>query len=148
MILTALATILVLLSVAIVGCVLMYRRLKASILSFVSQPDEKTPSPLATFIDTCAFVFSQRLVLQLKSTVMGMNSVDSKIEQREAVATALEGNPSLAAALQFIPGARRLMKNPQLLTLLTGALAKVGKGAGGDHTNMVSPGWSVRQFPL
>ena len=149
MVLTMVLTAILAVSLVTCGLLLVFivakRRIMRSVRRFLLSPDENTPSQLAVMVDQVAFVFAQRIVTQVKTTLMGMNSVDSKNEKKEAVAEALKGSPGLAAALNFIPGARRLMKNPELLSLLVSGLAKAGKGSGNGSGGApaINP-----QFPL
>lgn len=140
MILTAILTGLITAALILGGLILILlavkRRALKVITSFVSQPDEKTPSPLAQAFDQAAAIASARLVLQAKTTFMGLASVDSKNAGKEAMAAAGLANPGMAALLQFIPGVgRRLAKNPELLSFASGLLSKVG----GNHAGQSTP---------
>src|SRR4030043_1395 len=108
-------------------CVVKRRILKAA-REFLTQPDEKTPSQLAILFDNMAFILSQRLVLQLKTTFMGMTSVDVKNDQRAAEAEVIAANPAIGVLLSLIPGARRILKNPALMSLAAGAFSKLSTG--------------------
>lgn len=137
MILTALAASLLLTTlICIVIVYRFYRRLSSSLSAFITSPDEKTASPLANFVDNLAFVFSQRLVLQFKTTFMGMNSVDAKKERAEAGQLALDKSPLLGTIAQFIPGiGKRLAKNPVAVELISSLLNKAG---GNGHKEVAS----------
>jgi len=63
---------------------------------------------------------------------MGLSSVEARNEKREAVDSLLAGNPALGAILSMIPGSRKLMRNPALLSMAAQALGKLS-GAGGNH---------------
>ena len=107
------------------------RRLADLITRYLTQPDEKTPSQVAIFVDQMSMIAAQRIVTQVKTTFMGMSSVDYKNSNKEALAAVTGGNPALATLLQLIPGVgRRLAKNPELLSLAGGLL---NKSAGNNH---------------
>jgi hypothetical protein len=136
MVLTGLIAGTVTAAIMLGGFLLIYmvlkRRIIRGVTAFISQPDEKTPSPLANFVDQGAAVFAARLVLQTKTTLMGMASVDSKNETREAAAAALKGAPGLAALLNFIPGGKRLLRRPDLLSIGVQLLGTIGKQGNGS----------------
>lgn len=129
MILTALLTGIITATLILGGLILFFmsqkRKVQAVIKAFVTQPDEKTPSPLAKMVDDSAALLSAHLVMQVKTTLMGLASVDSKNAVKAGTEAILEANPALGMLLHFIPGAKRLVKNPAMLSLFSGALTKM-----------------------
>jgi hypothetical protein len=111
----------------------------------ITQPDEKTPSPFAQFVDTVAFLASQRLVLQLKETVRGMNSTDARNEAREAANSIVSTSEALAGAVALIPGLRRVLKNPAAAAL---AARMVGNLGGNTKRPAGAPESKSEGFPL
>lgn len=114
--------------------VLMYifekRRITGAIRAYFEAPNEETPSHFGETIDGISRLFAARLVAQIKTTVMGMNSVDSKNAKREAVNEAIEGSPSLAGLAQILP--KRWVK-PEILALAASLLNKKPKGDNGEE---------------
>lgn len=143
-ILTGIIAAILVIGVQIALIVYIKRRVTTVITSFVSQPDDKTPSQLATMVDQCAFILSTRLITQAKTTLMGMASVDSRNEKRAAADEILVGNPLLAMLLNAIPGGKRLVKNPEILSMVGGVLNRMGKGNG----NKPAPPEIQPTFPL
>lgn len=133
-VLTAFLTIFLLFVGLFATYLVLKRRLLSACRTFLAQPDEKTPSQLAVLVDQMSFILATRIVTQLKTTFMGMTSVDARNDQRSAAAEIAAANPGLAAVLQMIPGARRLLKNPELLALIGGAFSKIS-GNGKKQTD-------------
>jgi hypothetical protein len=102
------------------------RRIDRAIVGFVSQPDKDHPSPLAVWFDQAASILSARLILQAKTTLMGMASVDAKAESKAEASALKSAQPGLATILSLLPGSKRLMRNPALMSLAAGLMDKVG----------------------
>lgn len=126
--------------------ILVKRRVSALVTEWFTSPDDKTPSPLATMVDQAAYILAARLVTQIKTTLMGLSSVEARNEKREQADAILQQSPGLAAVLSMIPGARKLMRNPQLLSVAGGLLGKLsGNGHKPDSTG-ITPGQT--KFPF
>lgn len=109
---------------------LVRTRIYSTVRNFVTAPDDKTLSQLAVMGDQLAYLFAQRLTLQLKATFMGLASGEARAEKAEALAN----NPGLVNVLSLIPGARKLFKNPELINLAGAALSKfANRRNGGNH---------------
>jgi hypothetical protein len=134
-ILAALTASILVLAGFFIAFLLIRRRISTLVRDFLTAPNDKTPSPLAQLADTAFFMLSQRLVLQLKTTFMGLNSVDAKKEKAEAAAAILGESPVLGILAQFIPGAGKfLSKNPAAAGIISRALAGPGhKRDNGQH---------------
>jgi phage-related minor tail protein len=101
-----------------------------TVRTFVSAPDDKTPSPLAAVVDQFALLLAARLVQQVKAMLAGVESGASKGEQLALMQDATSSSPWLALIAGIIPKRLRnqLMRNPQMI----GALSKLG--GGGNHS--------------
>ena len=84
-------------------------------------------------------MFAARLISQLKTTVMGMNSVDSKNAKRAAAAEMAESNPALAGLYSILP--KRLKNSPELISLAASLLGHKGNQGNGssDTSDIKSP---------
>ena len=109
------------------------------------EPGEK--SQFAAFIDILSETFAQKMVMTLKTTFMGMQSVDRRNEQRLETDLvkdmASQENPLIGALLNQFPAvARRIAKNPELMGLAMNMLANKGKAAaaitGGGNNDFAS----------
>lgn len=114
----------------------VYRRARRFIQDFTESPEAGKPSPLAATVDAISQTFSQRLILQAKTSLMGMASVDSKNEKalqgELALGLAAKDSPLLSVLARSMPTlGRRLVKNPELIELAAGILSKVGPGNNG-----------------
>lgn len=112
-------------------------QIKTFYLSWTTQPDEKTPSPLAGLVDNVAFIFTTRLITQAKTALMGLSSVAAKNEIKEQSQEILSGSPTLAAILSMIPGNKSLMRNPAILSAAASLFSKLGNKS---TQSPVSPG--------
>lgn len=121
-------------------------RILANITHYFNSPDSKTPSAFAQTVDAVAFVFSQRLVSEAKTVVMGMNSVDSKNAVKAAKAEIISGNPKLGSILSVVPGLGRILKSPAGLALAAQILSSFGGNNKHAPSEQPPPGQSV--FPL
>jgi len=121
---------------------LQKRYIQNVIRSFIESPDDETPSKFAETIDAVGRVIASRMVQQIKTTVMGMNSVDSKNASREAIEGIKEASPSLAGLASLLP--KKWVKNPEIMGVLAGVLGKIGKPGNGS----VPPGVEQTTFKL
>lgn len=122
----------------------MLTKQKASLLEsardYFSPQDENTLSQFAQLTDVLGKQLAGNVTQSLKSSFMGMQSVDSKnlarLEQDVAQDELTAVNPLLSAILSQYPSvARRLAKNPHLIGLFANMLRTkgaqdVGKGNG------------------
>lgn len=112
--------------------------LESAVRGFVEAPDDKTPSPLAAFVDHIALLLAARLVQQVKAMLAGVESGAAKGEQLAMFEAAAEQSPWIGLIGGMLPKRIRsqLMKNPQMI----GALAKLGgagNGARGEPSEVV-----------
>lgn len=121
---------------------LRYQREKQAFLEalklYFEAPNAETPSQFALLTEVVSERFSQKMVASLKSSFMGMQSVDAKnvgrLESDLLQDVASQQNPALGAILGAYPAvARRLAKNPSLLPLVQNIMAKVGAGGTGNN---------------
>jgi len=129
----------VLIGVFIVTALLVKRRITTVFNAIVKQPDKDTPAPIAKWINDTAYILASHLVVQAKTTLMGMASVESKNETRQAVAEQLAGNPLLNALVNSIPLAKGLKRNPVLLSLAGNLLNNLGKKNNNHDTGTIVP---------
>lgn len=111
--------------------------LEAAVRGFVEAPDDKTPSPLAAFIDQIALLLAARLVQQVKAMLAGVESGAAKGEQLAMFEAAAAESPWISLIGGMLPKRIRnaLMKNPQMI----GALAKLGGGGNGARAEASEP---------
>jgi formyltetrahydrofolate synthetase len=111
--------------------------------TFVTAPDDKTPSPLAVATDMVAMLLAARFMQQLKAMMAGVESGESKAEKDAMIDAATANSPWLALLANIIPKRLRnqLMKNPQMI----GALANLGRG---NHSADATPSGVQRTFEL
>jgi len=99
---------------------------------YFEPPDEETPSQFALLTDTLSQQLASKLIVTLKSSFMGMQSVDAKNQARlqgdlvQDLAT--QKNPMLGALLESFPAIqRRLAKNPSLTPVVEQMIARIGQ---------------------
>lgn len=120
---------------------LLYRRVKRMIESFLVSSDANTPSQFATLIDTIARSAGHAIALEVKTTLMGKASAESR--QLAAMQADISGDaatsvPGLGALLAASPSlGKRLRRNPGLMDLAMQYLPHLlgrsaGPGAGGS----------------
>jgi hypothetical protein len=112
-------------------------RITANITTFLSAPDDKTPSPLAQLIDNVAAVVASRAASSAMAVIRGSIGGTMKGVNSEAISEASQMSPGLALAATLAPKQfRRLGKNPLALRGLDGLLGKIvgGLGANGQGT--------------
>ncbi len=134
------AVILLLLLVILAGSAVIFIRtraklqeLEAEFRSFVTAADEKTPSPLASLVQTAGEVLGRSIVNQVRTSLMGSRSGEVRADQAItgdiAEGQALQ-NPLVAAALQASPALKKtIRRNPALLDLVMSKLATMGSAA-------------------
>jgi len=99
---------------------------------FLAAPDPTTPSPLAVAMDQFALLCAARLMQQLKATLAGAESGESKQATASTLASLSSASPLVQVLAGIIPKKLRnsLIRNPQMV----GALQKLvmGKNTHGD----------------
>ena len=98
------------------------RRFQRFLVDILTPPDAEHPSKLAETVNLAAIVFAKHLVQNLKATLMGMSSVDSRAESKET----LSGNPVLSMLAGVLPKklVNTIVKNPALVDLVMGYFSK------------------------
>lgn len=123
----------------------IYSGFWAALHSWVSAPNETTPSAFAGLVETIGHSLGHSAAVELKTTIMGKMSGQSRLE------TAIQGdmlqdqvgavNPLMAAALEMFPSLkRRALKNPGIVDLILSRLPKTGpvfQAAAGDNKNEI-----------
>lgn len=95
-----------------------YRIVESKISGFLTSPDANTPSPLAQTVDAMSQLLARAVIVQAKTSLMGMNSVEAKAEKRQATSEAMARFPALGFLQNLSPGlSKSLLKNPALLNL-------------------------------
>jgi len=102
------------------GFSLLKRRIMRAFIAYFTSPDQETPSQFAVLIDTIAQAIAARLVQQVKSVVMGMNSADAKAEKRGQLELIKQNNPSLAGLASILP--KSWVRNPEVLQSIVSVL--------------------------
>lgn len=135
----------------IVGMSLLFiivrRKLRAFMSDFLTPPDEKTPSKLAILANQFCVLAAQHLVSQVKTTLMGMASVDARQEAKAQEA----GNPITGVLASFLPKkfAKAIGNSPVLTDLILGYLSKnkvdASKNGGAAAGTYIPP---KTQYPL
>lgn len=124
------------------------REIVTNFTQFVSAPDEKTPSPLAQFTESVAHVIGHAAAVEIKTTIMGKNSGDARLEAavegQLAEAAAGKQNPLLAGLLGMLDRKTKskVLKNPGLMEFL---IEKVSSGA---FSGKPSPGGNGHSEPV
>jgi hypothetical protein len=118
----------------------MQTRIIALAKSYFETTDPAEPSQFAKFCDILADIFAKHITQNIKSSFMGMQSVDSKNEKRlqadlfQDIASAQ--SPILGAIMQSFPSVgKRLAKNPELLPMVQNLMAKIGGSAASKPGN-------------
>jgi len=106
------------------------KQFSETITAFITAPDEKTPSPLAQFVENASHVAGRAVAMEVKTTLMGKASVAARQEQAiigDVVSDTVQTqNPLIAGVLDSFPSLKkRLLKNPQLAMLAGEMLQKV-----------------------
>jgi hypothetical protein len=117
-------------------------------VAFITAPDEKTPSPLAQFIDLISHTAGHAIAVEAKTTLMGKASAVARTEQ--GVLADMTGDlltsqsPVLGGILDMFPSLKkRVLKNPELTQFIMSKLAGGLKPAGdnnhsSDYANEIS----------
>ena len=129
-VLTALSVALITSGTFVLIYIMEKRRITRAFRAFFESPDEETPSQFAELTDAIGATIARRMVSQIKTTVMGMNSVDSKNASREAIEGIKEASPSLAGLASLLP--KKWVKNPEIMGVLAGVLGKIGNKGNGN----------------
>ena len=130
-VLTALSVALITSGTFVLIYIMEKRRITRAFRAFFESPDEETPSQFAELIDAIGATIARRMVAQIKTTVMGMNSVDSKNASREAIEGIKGASPSLAGLASLLP--KKWVKSPEIMGVLAGFLGKIGKPGNGNQ---------------
>lgn len=100
---------------------------------FFNSPGENQPSQFALLTQAIIEQLSSSVVLKIKTTLMGVESVATKKAQQVAEAVIMDTNPMASALLGSFPSlAKVLRKNPGALSQL-GALKLPGFGGNGGN---------------
>lgn len=126
------------------------RRFEQAFASFVTAPDEKTPSLFASTVDNISRTVGHGVAIELKTTFMGIQSGAKRAEQavmNDIVQdTVQEASPLAGAVLESFPSLKKtIAKNPALLDVLLsrvmgGMASKTNNGGanGGDYSNRLA----------
>ena len=108
------------------------------ISAFFSSPGENQPSQFGLLVNAIIEQLSARVVLQFKTTLMGVESVASKKANQVAEAIIADSNPAAAALMGAFPSLGKLLKkNPGMMSQLSQLKFPTGAGTG---SNGHSPG--------
>jgi hypothetical protein len=138
----------------IVTVVLVYLKISKVFRQFVTPPGENQPSPLALLIDGIASMFSRSIVAQAKASFMGVQSglkrQESAIAGDIAEGVVASQSPLLGGLLDSFPALKKtLRRNPQLVDMVLGFMAKQGGQPGGNQTVSIGGnGHSQAKFKL
>lgn len=123
-------------SLLLIGSILLFVKLRhvyddilASILDFIVPPSDAQPSKLAKAVDVACSMVARAITVQLKTTLMGMESGISRAMKgvEGDITEDMAGQTPLGGILQAFPKlSKTLRRNPQLLDLALGALSKIG----------------------
>jgi len=136
---------------AIIGIIsLKVRGIFRDIVSFITPPDEKTPSQVANVVSTVSDSFARSIVAQAKATFMGKQSgvvrAEKGVDADIAEDTLAMVNPTLSAILTSFPALRKtLRKNPALIDL---ALEKLTGSHGTTSTPQTVVNNGHNQFDM
>jgi len=120
-------------------------RFRSLFRSFVTSPDEKTPSPFAELVSNISDVFSRSVLAGAKTTFMGLQS--GLVRGEKAVGADIAEdiisakNPLLGAALDSFPSLRKtLRRNPKLIDIVAQRLLdkSTPAPAGSNHSDQFS----------
>lgn len=135
--LTLNAILLVLIFSVLTYAVIKIWRVYQGFRSFITAPDDKTPSAFAQTVEASGEIIARALVAQAKATFMGKQSGQARGEQSLQGAFIQDqasqlGGPAglLAGVLTSFPAVRKvLIKNPGLIDLALGMINKKGGAA-------------------
>lgn len=109
----------------------IYSDIRAQFIDFVTPPADNKPSKLSLVVEAMSEMVGRSLVASLKGFLMGSKSGEVRADNAEA-GRAMDGG-ALGGIIQMLPKSvkQSLIKNPALLDLAMGFMAKQGNGAGG-----------------
>jgi len=110
-----------------------------SVRSFVTSPDENTPSPLAQLADQCALLLVGRAQQAIEARMRGAHGAAARDEGNAQVAEAIASGPSwLPIVAQFLPKKwlKLLASNPQFLGQLPLNLGGNQSGSNGHDKSV------------
>lgn len=111
---------------------LVRRQVRRTIQSFFVAPSAEKPSEFAKICDAVSQVFAARLLLQLKTTVMGMNSVEAKRVKGEQLELIKSQAPPLLQGLASVLPAK-WAKDPNIMAVAASILGGMGGKGGNGH---------------
>ena len=146
MILTAIITVfgvfLAVFAAFLAAYLIVLHRIKSILHDITTPKTTGGASPFAEFVSVCSSVFASEIVANLKSTFMGVQSVESKNSRKIESELLIGSNPLLNVILQAFPAvARRIKNNPSLAGLAVDIASKV-LSKGGTSTGSVGNGGS------
>lgn len=114
-------------------------RIERIVRDFVSSPDEKTQSPLAQTVDQISQVVARAVIVQAKTTLMGLKSGDVRGEHavQADIVEGMAGQqlPLAGALLESFPALKKTLKrNPALLDFALSKLSGLTSG-GASRSN-------------
>jgi hypothetical protein len=131
--------------------IIIRRKIRGFIADLTVQPDDKTPSKLATFVNQCCILASQHLVSQAKAVLMGMASVDARNEAKENTGANPLSGVLVNALGSILPKkfAKALGNSPVLSDLVMNYISKSKiAGGSGNNGNKPAPDTVQTQFPI
>lgn len=102
---------------------------------FITPQSDNAPSRLAMVFQSISEMFGRSMVASLKGFMMGAKS--GEVRQANAETGEAIGASPIGALVDMLPKSvkRSLIKNPQLLDLAMGFMAKQGQGPGGQSND-------------
>ena len=117
-------------------------RVREEIINFVSAPDDKTPSPLASFIEAASHTAGHTIAIEVKTTLMGKVSGVTRAVQGEMIDMVdenLQNTNPLLAAISGMMGKRSKGKLLPILAALAGNMKSGNNGNNGSGETYRSP---------
>lgn len=112
----------------------MRRKITALLVDFVTAPSPAQASPLALIVQGIAATFGAEIAQHLKAAFLGLSSVDSRAERKEAAQSIIAGNSVLGAIAASFPSVgRKIGRNPALAALANLAVTKIAGGGAGEN---------------
>jgi len=101
------------------------RRIQAAAIKFLAPPAPGEASEFAKVVDMIAGILGAQVAAHLKAVFLGLQSVESKNERRQAAAGLMAGNSLLAALAASFPAlGKKMLNNPALASLASLAINK------------------------